>query len=144
LLIGTVSGTVNLTASVQGGSTDSPVGSITVRSLAPRITNVSAVRKPGGLEIQAVGYSPERRVINIEFGFDIRTAAGVMRIDLSRDVQTDFDNWYRNPSSSAFGSAFLFTQSFVVQGDSSAILSVVVSFTNAQGRTSSVPVQVAN
>jgi hypothetical protein len=144
LLVGTVSGMANLTANIQDGPTGVLVGSVMVRSLAPQIMNISAARRSGALEVQATGYSPDRRVTRIEFDFDVRTADGVVRINLSKDALAEFDNWYRNPSSAAFGSAFLLTQIFLVEGDPNTVQSVIVTFTNEQGRTSSVPVQITN
>jgi hypothetical protein len=144
LLTGTVSGVVNLTASIQDGPTGVLIGSVLVRPLPPQITNVSAVRKSGALEIQATGYSTERRINAVEFGFDVKTADGVTRVNLSRNVQAEFDNWYRNPTSAGFGSAFVFTQSFYIQGDPNSVQSVTISLTNEQGRTSSLPVQITN
>jgi hypothetical protein len=139
-----VSGVVNLTASIQGGPTGVLIGSVLVRPLAPQVMSVAAVRKSGAIEIQTTGYSTERRVNTVEFAFDVKTADAVMKVNLSRDVQAEFDAWYRNPTSAGFGSAFVFTQSFFIQGDPNTVQSVTLTFTNEQGRTSSLPVQITN
>jgi len=95
------------------------------------------VRISGGLRVQVTGYSPERRVNNVDFAFDVKTSTGNQRITLSRSVQSDFDTWYRSGASSAFGSSFTLEQMFTVQGDTSGITAVTVTLTNAQGSGSS-------
>jgi hypothetical protein len=137
LLAGTVSGNILVKASIQGGVTDVPIKTVVVPATNPKLTNVSAVRMSGGLRVQVTGYSPERRVINVDFGFDVKTPSGNQRVTLSRTVQTEFDTWYRSGASSAFGSSFTLDQLFTVQGDTSGITAVTVTLTNGQGPGSS-------
>jgi hypothetical protein len=133
LLTGTVSGTVLVKASIQGGVTDVPIKTVIIPATIPKLTNITAVRVSGGLRVQATGYSSERRVNNVDFAFDVRTSSGTQRVTLSRSVQPEFDMWYRSGASSAFGSSFTFEQMFTVQGDSSGINGVTVTLTNGQG-----------
>ncbi|PYS54919.1 MAG: hypothetical protein DMG13_06135 [Acidobacteria bacterium] len=142
LLTGTVSGRVVLTADIQSGSTGLPVGSVDIPATVPRLTNVAALRTADGVKVQITGYSPDRRVNNAEFAFDVKTPAGTQRVNLVRNVAPEFDGWYRSPGSVAFGSSFVFEQSFSVQGDVSMIDSVTISLTNGQGSASSIPVKV--
>jgi hypothetical protein len=137
LLTGTVSGTVIVKASIQGGATDVPIKTVTIPVTTPKLTNVSAARISGGLRVQVTGYSPERRVNNVDFAFDVKTSSGNQRVTLSRSVQPEFDTWYRSGASSAFGSSFTLEQMFTVQGDTSGITAVTVTLTNAQGSGSS-------
>ena len=140
LLIGTVAGTVRLAASFDNGPSDILVAAVNVTPTPPQMTNVTAVRTAGGLEVRITGYAPMRRVTSVEFTFDVRVGGTVQRIPLSRSVDADFANWYVNPASTAFGSSFSFLQSFIVTGGTSnAIESVTVRLTNAQGSTSSGP-----
>jgi hypothetical protein len=143
LLAGTVAGTVNLTANVQGG-TSQLVGAVRVRSVPPQMRNVVAVRTAGGLRVEITGYSPERRVQRVDFTFRVRTTAGTQSVNLGRSVDVDFDNWYRSTGSVAFGSSFFYVQSFSVDGDLTAIESVTVSLANTQGSTSSNIVAFSN
>jgi len=137
LLTGRVSGTIGLTASIQNGPQSIPLRSTTVRSTTPRITNVSVARIQGGLRVVIDGFSPERRLSNVEYGFNVRTSSGMQRINLPRGVSSEFENWYRSAVSTPFGSAFSLEQTFSVQGDSSGLESVVVTLTNGQGSTAS-------
>jgi Putative Ig domain len=136
LLTGTVAGSINLTASLQG-SQPQGIGTVNIRSLPPQVRNVVAVRTSGGLRVEITAYSPERRVQRADFEFRFRTAAGMESVNLSRSVESEFENWYRSPASVAFGSSFLFMQSFAVQGDNTTIETVTITLTNAQGSTSS-------
>jgi len=141
LLTGTVSGSIVLIVNIQNG-VPVPVKTVTIpTTIAPKLTNISAVRISGGLRVQVTGYSPERRVINADFGFDVKTSSGTQRVTLSRGVQPEFEEWYKSSPSSAFGSSFLFEQQFTVQGDNSVIDSVTVTLTNAQGSGSAAPVK---
>src|SRR5262249_17423977 len=130
------------TADLQDGPSGLPVGTVTIPSTVPTLNNVAAARISGGLRIQVTGYSPERRITNAEFGFDVKTPTGKQRVTLVRKVEADFEAWYRNASSSAFGSSFVFEQLFNVQGDTSAIDSVTVNLTNGQGAASSSAVKI--
>jgi hypothetical protein len=137
LLTGTVAGTITITGSIQNGPSNMSVASVGVRSLAPQITAITATRVTDGLRVQVTGYSPERRVTNVQFGFDVRTASGTERVNLSRTVEPEFNTWYRSSASVPFGSTFLFDQTFGVQGDASAIDAVTTTLTNGQGSTTS-------
>lgn len=140
LLAGTVAGTVKLTANIQNGPSGLPVATVELVPVAPQITNVQATRTPGGLEVLITGYASARRVSSVEFAFDVTVGTTTERIPLTKSVETEFGNWYRSSTSTAFGSAFSYVQAFTVSGDPTAIKAVTVRLTNAQGSTSSVAI----
>jgi hypothetical protein len=142
LMTGTVTGTVVATVDVDSGSTGMSAGTVTILPTPPKLVNIAAERTPGGLRVQVTGYSPERKLSNAQFGFDVRTPAGIQHVNLVRNVESDFATWYNSPASAAYGSSFMFEQLFTVQGDASMIDSVTVSLTNAQGTASSTPVTI--
>jgi len=143
LMTGTVAGSINLSASLQGNQPQS-IGTVNIRSLPPQLRNVLATRTAQGLRVEITGYSPERRVQRADFEFRLRTASGIESLTLSRSVERDFENWYRSSTSAAFGSSFLFMQSFVLQGDTTAIEAVTITLANAQGSTSSSAIPLSN
>jgi hypothetical protein len=143
LLTGTVAGIVQLTADAQG-TMNLLVGSITIRPTIPRFSNISATRTPQGLRVQVTGYSPERRVINVEFAFDVRSGNRTTVQTLTRSAEGEFDNWYRSAPAVPFGSSFLFDQTFAVQGDTTMIQSVTVSLTNGEGKGTSAATMITN
>jgi hypothetical protein len=142
LVTGTVTGTISITGRIQNGPPNASLASSTVRSLAPQITSITAGRVTEGLRVQITGYSPERRVTEVEFGFDVRVSSGTQRVNLSRSVEPEFGNWYSSPASQPFGSTFLFEQMFTVQGDAAAIEGVTVTLKNTQGSTTSQRVAI--
>jgi hypothetical protein len=143
LLGGTVTGTVRLTANVQGG-TSALAGNVNIRALPPQIRNVIARRTPEGLRVEVTAYSTERRVQRVDFTFRLITSAGTQSVSLPRSVETEFDNWYRSTASVSFGSSFVFVQTFLVEGDARSIESVAVTLTNTQGSTTSNTVAFSN
>jgi hypothetical protein len=143
LLTGTVAGSINLNATIQGNQPQR-IGTVDVRLMPPQLRNVVGARTSGGLRVEVTGYSPERRVQRVDFEFRVRTSAGLESVNLGRSVEPEFENWYRSSSSTAFGSSFLYMQSFVVQGDTTTIESVIITLTNAQGRTSSNVITFSN
>jgi hypothetical protein len=132
-----------VTADIQNGAKGVTVGTVTIAPTVPQLTNAVAVRTADGLKVRVTGYSPERKITKADFAFDVKTTNGTQRVNLTRSVESDFDAWYTNAASAAFGSSFVFEQLFVVQGDSSSIQSVTVTVTNGQGSTSSAQVTVA-
>jgi hypothetical protein len=142
LLTGTVAGTVRLSASIDNGPTDLSVTTVPIPAVAPQITDVTAVRTAGGLDVQITAFAPSRRVSSVEFSFDIKNGSKTQNVTLTRDVDTQFSDWYRNAASAPFGSAFSFLQSFTIAGgDPTAIQGVTVRLRNAQGSTASNTVQ---
>ena len=142
LLAGTVAGTVRLTVSIDNGPSDLPAATVEIPAIAPQITSVTAVRIPGGFDVQVVGYAPARRVTGADFIFGVKNGSKTQQVTLSKNVDADFANWYRNTTSTLFGSSFSFVQSFSVQGDASLIQNVTVRLANAQGSTTSSAVRL--
>jgi hypothetical protein len=132
-----------LTANIPGKDPQ-VVGSVEIRADAPRIINVVAARTSDGLRVEMTGYSTERRMLSVDFDFRVRIGTALQDVTLTRSVQTDFDNWYRNTTSAPFGSSFVFSQSFTVQGNVAAIESVSVKLTNGAGSTTSSLVPFPN
>jgi hypothetical protein len=91
--------------------------------------------------VQITGFAPSRRIVSVDFTFDVRNENKTQRVGpLTRTVDSEFAEWYRNSASIAFGSSFSFLQSFSVSGDVNAIVGVTVRLTNAQGSNTSVTV----
>jgi hypothetical protein len=140
LLTGTIAGTVQLTASIDNGP-NLAVASVTIPATPPQMTDITATRTGGGLDVQITGFAPARRVSTVDFSFDVKVGNRTQKVTLSRNVDADFANWYRNGASTPFGSSFSFLQSFTISsGDASVIQGVTVRLTNAQGSTTSATV----
>ena len=137
VLTGTVAGSISITGSIQNGPAGLALTSTSVDATPPQTTNVVATRINGGLSVRVIGFSPDRSVGEVNFGFDVRVEGGTQTVNLSRPVSSEFTTWYQNPSSAAFGSAFRLEQIFGVGGDNSVIEGVTITLRNAQGATTS-------
>jgi hypothetical protein len=137
LVTGTVAGGIVLTGSIQNGPSGFPLSSTSVASTPPQMTNIAATRITDGLRVRVTGFSPERRVTEIEFSFEVRVSGAIQLVNLTRTVTTEFTAWYQNAASAPYGSAFLFEQLFAVDGGTSAIEAVRITLRNVQGGTTS-------
>jgi len=137
LLLGTVAGTVKLTANIDSGPTDVPVATIEILPLPAQITHVEAVRTAAGLDLLVTGYAPTRRITGADFSFQVKSGDKTITVPVSRNVDSLFSTWFQSAASAAYGSAFSYSQSFVLQGSGSSIESVTITLKNAQGNTTS-------
>jgi hypothetical protein len=135
LLIGTVAGTVTLTAGIDNGPSGVQVATVEVPAGAPQVTNLDVRATPQGVDLILTGYSTSRRVTGLDFAFEVKSGTKTQTITLSKNVDSQFAIWYQNAASAAFGSAFSFTQAVTIQGGT--IQTVKVTLKNAQGSGSS-------
>ena len=136
---GTVAGQIDLTlGSITAGGQNitpapAPVRSVTIARAAPKINSVQVVKGAGGFNILVTGYSTPRQVTQAVFVFTSATGASLGTTQVSIPVDSVFTTWYTGNSSPQFGSQFLYTQPFTVQGSVSDIASVTVTLANATG-----------
>jgi len=145
---GTLSGTitVNLTLE-QNGQNVTPGGIqpvvINVPPVAPVITSVLVSGSGSNLTVTIQGYSSTRDMSTADFTFTPAVSGfSLATPQVSVDVGAEFATWYAEAESLQFGSAFLYTQTFDLSSDSSAIGSVSVTLTNSAG--TSLPVTATN
>ncbi len=141
---GTVAGQIDLTLSYSAGGqnitpTPAPVRSVTIARAAPKIISVQVVKVTGGFNILVTGYSTPRQVTQAAFTFTSATGANLLTTQLTVPVDSAFTTWYAGNSSPQFGSQFLYTQPFTVQGDINAIASASVTLVNIEGSSQSMP-----
>lgn len=142
LQTGTVAGRIDLTARFSAGGQDitpspAPVRSIQIARSAPGITSVQVVMTSGGFNVLVTGYSTPRQVTQAMFGFTAAAGKNLQTTQVPVSVDSAFTTWYSGASSSQYGSTFVYTQPFLVQGDVSAIASVSVTLTNSVGTSQS-------
>jgi hypothetical protein len=137
---GTVSGTITISLRLEAGGIDitpSPAPTITaqVARAAPVIRNVQVIRTGNTINIVVTGFSTAREVTQARFAFN--AAAGQTLAPSASSITVDanslFGNWFLDPTNSQFGSVFVFTQPFTVQGDATAVIPVSVTLTNRLG-----------
>ena len=101
--------------------------------LPPSIASVQVTRTGSGFTVLVTGISTPRQVTQATFRFSAAAGANLQTTEVTVPVSDAFTTWYQSGASAEFGSAFLYTQPFTVQGDATAISSVTVTLTNAQG-----------
>ena len=142
LQTGTVAGRIDLTITrlVAAGQSilpsPAPVRSVQIPRSAPVISSVQVVRTSGGFDVQVTGYSTPRQVTQAVFVFTAAAGKNLQTTQVTLPVDSAFTTWYNSTTSGQFGSTFLYTQPFTIQGDASAIASVSVTLTNAVGNLS--------
>ncbi len=137
---GTVSGTISLSLRLEAGGIDitpSPAPAITaqVARAAPVIRNVQVNRNGNTINVVVTGFSTAREVTQAVFAFNAASGQTLQASasSITVDASSLFGNWFLDPSNSQFGSVFIFTQPFTVQGDATAVIPVSVSLTNRTG-----------
>jgi hypothetical protein len=140
---GTVAGQISLKLSYFAGGqnitpTIPPVRSITIARAAPQINSVQVVKVTGGFNILVTGFSTPRAVTQAGFAFTAASGASLENSPLTVSSEGAFTTWYTGTSSPQYGSSFLYTQPFTVQGNVSDIVSVSVALTNASGTSTVV------
>lgn len=138
---GTVAGTITVSVRLQAGGVDitpaSSAMSATVSRGAPVITGAKVIRSSGKLEIDVSGYSTAREVTQATFAFAAASGQTLQSAASSIVVAVDslFSTWFQNPATAAYGSQFILTQPFTIDGDSNAVLPQSVTLTNRSGST---------
>jgi len=139
---GTVSGTITISLTLKAGVTDitpTPAPAITAQivAAAPVISGVQVSRSGNTISIAVTGYSTAREVTQAVFAFNAASGQtlqpGASSITVS--VESLFGNWFQDPANAAYGSQFIFTQPFQIQGDASSVIPQSVTLTNRVGST---------
>lgn len=140
---GTVAGLINLKLNFFAGGqnitpTIQPVQSVTIARAAPQIDSVQVEKVSDGFKILVTGFSTPRQVTQAGFTFAAVSGANLESAQVTVSAETFFTTWYTGTSSPQYGSSFLYTQSFKVDGNVSDIASVSVTLTNATGTSTAV------
>jgi putative Ig domain-containing protein len=134
---GTVAGVIRVTLNMPDASGSAIVREIRLDRLPPQIVAVKINPTDAGFEVRITGYSTSRDMLRALFTFNASADGNLRTSEIAVDLNDAFTGWYRNATSSAFGSAFEYVQPFTVQGDRRIVQSVTVTLTNTQGSASS-------
>jgi hypothetical protein len=140
---GTVAGVITVTARLQSGGVDitpstPPSQSTRIGRAAPVISSATLVRTSSGFEVRIAGYSTPREITQAVFRFRSGSGFTLAQNELTVPVETLFTRWYQDPASTRFGSLFLFTQTFTVQGgDAAQVTPESVTLVNRTGSSTS-------
>jgi hypothetical protein len=139
---GTVSGTITVSVQLLAGGIDitpspAPSTSGQVPRAAPVIRSVQVSRSGTTLSLAITGYSTAREITQAVFAFGAASGQSLQQSasSITVDVTSLFGNWFVDPANSQFGSIFVFTQPFTIQGDVNSVIPTSVTLTNRVGST---------
>jgi hypothetical protein len=139
---GTVAGTVNVSVRLSAGGVDitpvpAPAASVSIAAAAPVINNVTVTRSSNSVTLAISGYSTSREVTQAVFAFAAASGQTLQSTASSVTVAVDtlFGPWFQDATNAAYGSQFVFTQPFTVQGDPTAVIPQSVTLVNRVGST---------
>ena len=76
-----------------------------------------------------------------QFHFTPASGKSLTTTDLTVQLSSAFQTWYGSEASDQYGTNFLYTQPFTLNGDASDIASVTITLTNSNGTSSPSTVQ---
>jgi hypothetical protein len=140
LQTGTVAGTIRVSLRLQSGSTDitptpAPAFAARVERAAPLIRTASMARSGSTVTIEIRGFSTPREVTQAVFRFRANAGNSLRANEITVSVEDLFNSYFQNAASAQFGSQFVFTQPFTVDGDPAAVVAESVTLTNRSGST---------
>jgi hypothetical protein len=144
---GTVAGTISLTiTSVTSAGTDvtpspQPAATIITNPTVPFIQTVTFDQTSGGLTVIVTGFSSSRDMVSGLFNFAPASNASVSQSGVTVALSSAFTTWYQSATSNQYGSQFMLTVPFGVQGNPAEIVAVTVTLTNSKGASNPVSPQ---
>jgi len=135
---GTITATLVLTAAAQVVTPANIVPlQITLPPAPPVITSMTLTRGTNILTINIIGYSDTRDMAQAAFHFTPATGQTISNPDITLPAAVLFSSWYSTAPSQAYGSNFMYSQTFDLSADQSTIGSVTVTLTNSAGASAS-------
>jgi hypothetical protein len=143
---GTVAGTIQLTVYLRVGETDitpnpAPNFATRIERAAPEIRSARIVRGASSISVQVTGFSTSREVTQAVFRFKASTGNELRTSEFTVAVEDLFSRHFQDASSAQYGSQFVFTQPFTVQGDVNGVVPDSVTLTNRTGSTTATVTQ---
>ena len=146
LQTGTVAGQLSISLRLQAAGLDvtpspAPALSAHIDQAPPVIQAASFTRTANGFNIQIAGYSTAREITQAIFTFSAASGQSLQSGQVTVPVDTMFGNWYQDAANTAYGSQFVYTQPFTIQGDAAAVTPKSVSLVNRKGTVTATVVQ---
>jgi hypothetical protein len=114
---------------------------IAVPAVAPIINSVTITRTGQTMNVVITGLSSPRDMAQAQFQFDPAPGASLKTKELTVTLNAAFTTWYQNQGSTAFGTAFQYTQPFTLDSPATDVQSVTVTLTNSVGASQSATAQ---
>jgi hypothetical protein len=139
---GTVAGLINVSIRLDAGGIDiTPLPALAmtaqVNRAAPVIGDVRVSRSEGKVTLVVSGYSTAREVTQATFTFTAANGQALQPTASSIVVPVEnlFRAWFQDAANAAYGSQFVLTQPFTIDGDLNAVVPQAVTLTNRAGST---------
>ncbi len=136
---GSVAGAIQVTVRILAGGADvtpSTLQAVTITEAAavPLMSSpVTLTRNGNSFTVTIQGLSNTRQISYTAFHFDPSAGATLNERDLTIDGNPLFINWYSSTASQAYGSTFVYTQTFATNQDAGTVGSVSVTLVNSAG-----------
>jgi hypothetical protein len=141
---GTVAGTISVTAAFATGNVNitpspAPVANVSIAASAPVLKGLQVgTTTATSFQLLITGLSTTRSVSQLTLQFTGAPGSNLQTTSLPIPVDSAFSSWYQSTAGQAVGSQFTATITLNVAGNLSAIQTVSVTATNAQGVSNSV------
>jgi hypothetical protein len=124
-------------------SARSEVAATAARSLhvlraAPVARSLEVVRTSAGFDLRLTGYSTPLQLTQAVVQLTPAAGSALQSTELTIPLTDLAANWYQSSTAAPFGSQFMLTLPFTVQGNTSAIDSASVRLVNSQGTSAPV------
>jgi len=131
---GTITITLVLTAAAQVVTPANIVPlQIVLPPAPPVITSMTLTRSANIITVNIIGYSDTRDMTQAAFHFTAAPGQTISNPDITLPAAVLFSSWYSTAPSQAYGSNFMYNQTFDLSADQSTIGSVTVTLTNSAG-----------
>ena len=138
LQTGTVAGTITVSLRLQAGGLDvtpspAPAATTHINRAAPVVQKATLTRTSGGFNIVITGFSTAREVTQAVYSFTAASGQTLQTSQVTIPLDTLFGSWYQDPANTVYGSQFVLTQPFSIQGDANSVIPQNVTLTNRVG-----------
>ena len=138
LQTGTVAGTITVSLRLQAGGLDvtpspAPAATTHITRAAPVIQTATLTRNSGGFNIVITGFSTAREVTQAVYSFTAAAGQTLQTSQATIPLDTLFGTWYQDAANTVYGSQFVLTQPFSIQGDANSVIPQTVTLTNRVG-----------
>ena len=139
--VGSVAGTITVTLSglTVGGFDVTPVpapsANTQIARAAPVIAGSSVSRSGSTLTVQVTGYVTSREITQAVFTFTAASGQTLSTSQFTIPVDAQFAAYFQNAQNAAFGSQFVLSVPFTIQGDINSVIPQNVTLTNRVGST---------
>ena len=145
---GTVAGTITLTPSFAVGGVDVTPKPVTVKTIqiassAPVLRSLQlGTQTATSFELLITGYATSRSVSGLQLNFTPSAGSTLSATSIPVNSDSAFSSWYQTAASQTVGSQFTASVTINLNGSGTAVQSVSVSASNAQGASNAVSVNL--